>query len=553
MATKARLTTLFDGDASGVKKASKEARQAVGAYEKETSSIASKVASALGVDADQFSRVSEAAKGAGVKIQQSMAAAGKATDAQLASVQKLATGLGVGLAAAIAAVVALWKSVKEEADFYFSTVEGSIKKSGLDTYKETMKALAYEHRNLAQSAEYISRLSMWWQRARQDMRNYWTELREVKWYDFVTPWVDFGKARKQTREDTGKAEQAAALAEQRSRAEIELMRSEVEVQKIETRIKELTNEARLNTTDIARRTEIIAEVQKLIEKSVGIREKYTKQIYETTVAINKTAISQYQDEKKAVDLEIQLNALDTERNTRKGELTRLINRNTTAAAKEYDTELKGLEKVTRAVEEFNRATAHQIERNLGAEQLPGVSAPITATATVSRTVDRIAQEFEANKPKVKMPIELTVEASNIEGLISSTIDGITSAFANAMTGEEDFGKGMLEVLANLAVQVGEIAVTTGLAVAGIKDALISLDPAIAIAAGAALMAVGKWAGASLSRAASGGGTSTQYGGGSQGGYRMNDFNVQISGQFSFQNGALSAAIDNDNVRKQYIG
>lgn len=169
---------------------------------------------------------------------------------------------------------------------------------------------------------------------------------------------------------------------------------------------------------------------------------------------------------------------------------------------------------------------------------------------VQKPRDIIQEEFDKRPIEVPLTIDMGGE---IEGLVSSYIDGITTAFANAMTGEESFDKGMLRVMADMAVQVGEIAVATGLAVSGIKAALETLQPEIAIAAGAALIAVGKWAGSALSKSAGGGSTSTQYGGGSYGGYGQADFNVQLSGEFVFKNGALQAAIDNDNLRQKYIG
>jgi len=67
------------------------------------------------------------------------------------------------------------------------------------------------------------------------------------------------------------------------------------------------------------------------------------------------------------------------------------------------------------------------------------------------------------------------------------------------------GKIVLTALGDLAIQVGKIAIGAGIAVLGIKEALLSLNPAIAIAAGIALVALGSAVKGALSSAAGGGG------------------------------------------------
>lgn len=69
------------------------------------------------------------------------------------------------------------------------------------------------------------------------------------------------------------------------------------------------------------------------------------------------------------------------------------------------------------------------------------------------------------------------------GMIAgSMIAGTSSA--------RDMGNMVLETLAGLAMQVGQMALATGIAIEGIKTALKSLNPVAAIAAGLALIALG---------------------------------------------------------------
>lgn len=67
---------------------------------------------------------------------------------------------------------------------------------------------------------------------------------------------------------------------------------------------------------------------------------------------------------------------------------------------------------------------------------------------------------------------------------------IIGSFASGGASLANIGNLVFGTLANLAIQVGKIAIATGIAVLGIKKALQSLNPAVAIAAGIALVALG---------------------------------------------------------------
>lgn len=103
-------------------------------------------------------------------------------------------------------------------------------------------------------------------------------------------------------------------------------------------------------------------------------------------------------------------------------------------------------------------------------------------------------------------------ASDISSAIRDGINDAAFAFLEGVgkmaAGKETASgvfKSVLTALADMAIRVGKIAIGTGGAIEGIKKALATLNPVVAIAAGAALIALGSWAKSSLSGAASGGG------------------------------------------------
>lgn len=76
-----------------------------------------------------------------------------------------------------------------------------------------------------------------------------------------------------------------------------------------------------------------------------------------------------------------------------------------------------------------------------------------------------------------------------------------STFKGVFSGLKGVSMSVLETLANLAQRVGKIAIAVGVGIKGIKEALKSLNPFVAIAAGAALIALGAWAKSSLQKVA----------------------------------------------------
>jgi ElaB/YqjD/DUF883 family membrane-anchored ribosome-binding protein len=96
--------------------------------------------------------------------------------------------------------------------------------------------------------------------------------------------------------------------------------------------------------------------------------------------------------------------------------------------------------------------------------------------------------------------------TQLTNIINNTLSQIGTSLGEAI-GDSLLGTGGLEgalnnflsVLATGLIQVGELAISTGIAILGIKKALESLNPYVAIAAGIALVALGTYVKGSLSK------------------------------------------------------
>ena len=148
-----------------------------------------------------------------------------------------------------------------------------------------------------------------------------------------------------------------------------------------------------------------------------------------------------------------------------------------------------------------------------------------------------------------------------DALVGVTV-GFAETFGQLLAGTADlesFSNVVLSSLADLAITVGKIAISTGVAVLGIKKSLMSLNPVAAIGAGVALVALGTWAKSSLKSAASSGGSLPS--GGSSGpsviDARGSQFSqleqkpvlIRIEGEFRQRGAEMVATINETNYRK----
>lgn len=126
------------------------------------------------------------------------------------------------------------------------------------------------------------------------------------------------------------------------------------------------------------------------------------------------------------------------------------------------------------------------------QQIPSIVVPV---------IDELSAKFNSF-------VEQSVPM--IHGALVDAFAGIGAAIGEAATGASislgNMASMILMPLADMAVQVGKVAIGVGIGIEGIKKALLSLNPAAALAAGAALIALGSIAKSALSKAASGGGS-----------------------------------------------
>jgi len=146
------------------------------------------------------------------------------------------------------------------------------------------------------------------------------------------------------------------------------------------------------------------------------------------------------------------------------------------------------EAIEQAIADNERYRQSAIEAGYGTEQF-----------------DKAAANLQAQLEGLVDPLE---DFNNsLRNILSTTFADLLVAFGEGFanmfnaSGMESAINGFLGILAEGLIQVGKLAIATGLAIEGIKAALKSLNPVLAIAAGIALVALGSYVKNSLSKTA----------------------------------------------------
>jgi hypothetical protein len=122
------------------------------------------------------------------------------------------------------------------------------------------------------------------------------------------------------------------------------------------------------------------------------------------------------------------------------------------------------------------------------------------------------EEFDKAAANLKAQLEGLVDPleefnNSLRNILSTTYADLIAAFGEGFAsmfnggGMEEAMNNFLGILAGGLIQVGKLAIATGLAIEGIKTALKSLNPVLAIAAGIALVGLGSYVKNSLSNTA----------------------------------------------------
>ena len=577
MAKERNLQLGIVADASGLKKGLDDSKAAVRDFQRAGSNALGALDNALGGAISKAKSIGSAMRGAAIEMGK-LGNAGKAAGSLMSGAMATATtaiaGLGIG------AAIASFKVLSAEAENFKTTVRGANIELATAAYVSTYKQVLHdanvslgEGAAKAESAwkKFIGTLGAQIKQTFISGAAFAGELTPTQSAEVVGGLLD----------TTQKAADAAAQAEQHTNniynAQRELAKLQVVIANNDSKIADLRYKANLETYTAAERASFLAEAQQLINDKYDQQIELQKVIVANQQALSDLATDDLAAEDALINAKVALAQMDRSRNNELRELTekqRTLNKLVTAERDERE-RVAALRSLMTANPLPAIATSPVLQP-LGPVQSGGVSVDLAVHPQVEPT--EMQNFISSLKSGIVTGVDGTTVTVGIDADTSDLVDvsgalqsqltelgAVTGDIIGGLIGDlatggdawSNFANGAVSAFADLAISVGKMAIQTGAATLGIKAALESLNPYVAIAAGAALVALGSALKTGMSNAASGSysasanvASASSYSSGSSLSSDMygREMTVKVTGRLEASGSTLAAVLDNEAQR-----
>lgn len=548
-------------DNSDLSRKMKDSKAAVKDFEKVSGDALDSFASALGVNTGQVEKMANAIKGLGDKMQKSGSEGVKSFGQLLSSVSGFSAALaGVG----IAGVVASFKALNEQAETFKGTLEGAsldlMTQSYIDTYRQVLNDFNRETAKTVAEAEQSWKIA--WNTFTTNL-SYVITSGSIKAGDSVLGGllkILQGGDKEAAAAATQAATEAMRLTERMYNIQVQLNNKTVEWARMERQIAEYKRIAYDKSVDTATQQEALNKATQLIEQRYKEEARLKKQLADLQFQYNDLASSSLEDIQKANQLRVDEENTVARMNNALRELseraaTIRLNAEKEAEARQASLAAAQALAASKASLADWRANAEISAENNLADMLPkgaeattevGLAIPVTPVLDTSTLVD-ITNELQSVMTSAFDTIGVSI--GELIGDLATGGDAWGN-FANTAIGA--FG--------DMAISIGKMAISTGVATLGIKAALESLNGYVAIAAGTALVALGAAVKTGLSNIASGSYSSSAnvataggYGSSSMLGadFETREMKVEVTGTLRASGNELLTVIENENTRKRH--
>ena len=577
MAKERNLQLGIVADASGLKKGLDDSKAAVRDFQRAGSNALGALDNALGGAISKAKAIGSAMRGAAIEMGK-LGNAGKAAGSLMSGAMATATtaiaGLGIG------AAIASFKVLSAEAENFKTTVRGANIELATAAYVSTYKQVLHdanvslgEGAAKAESAwkKFIGTLGAQIKQTFISGAAFAGELTPTQSAEVVGGLLD----------TTQKAADAAAQAEQHTNniynAQRELAKLQVVIANNDSKIADLRYKANLETYTAAERASFLAEAQQLINDKYDQQIELQKVIVANQQALSDLATDDLAAEDALINAKVALAQMDRSRNNELRELTekqRTLNKLVTAERDERE-RVAALRSLM-ADNPLPAIATSPVLQPLGPVQSGGVSVGLAVHPQVEPTemqnfISSLKSGIVAGVGGITVTVGIAADTSDlvdVSGALQSQltelgavtgdiIGGLIGDLATGGDAWSNFANGAVSAFADLAISVGKMAIQTGAATLGIKAALESLNPYAAIAAGAALVALGSALKTGMSNAASGSysasanvASASSYSSGSSLGSDMygREMTVKVTGRLEASGSTLAAVLDNEAQR-----
>lgn len=557
MSATQNLKTVYEADTRDLVRGSKQAKKELKDFGKTSNEVTSSIGDAFGVNLDKLNQLSNATKEWGRKLtetgRESDAAFGKILQ-NLNSTKVAIAGLGIG------AAVSAFKLLNSEAEAFKNTVAGANIEMQTAAYVATYTQALHDFnattgQSVAQfEASWKKTSSRIWANFKQDFVNAMNGNMGVGQGLLGPVWGSVFGNREQRGAAEAKASQAEQIAGQMFSLTRQLAAKSVEWAETEAQIAEYRRIAKDDSVGLAAQTNAIAQATNLINQRYNEEYNIRKQMSDLQTQMVGLTNSSVQEEDKMYQLQKQTADVLRTKETMIKSLNRDQKSINAAVAAEAAERRKAAEALRKEQEVMAARAAQLASLTIGGG--PTIQTPNQVTGPEMSILLH---------PKIdpKEAVDISEElASLIEMSAANVSESIGSLIGDLVTGGDawaNFASSALSAFGDMAVSVGKMAIATGVATLGIKKALESLNGYVAIAAGAALVALGAAVKTGLSNIAGGNysASASVVGSGnyssSGGGYETRDVNVQVTGTLQANGDQLIAVINNTNKKNYYTG
>jgi hypothetical protein len=539
-------------DNSDLKKKAKESKDALKDFAKIGEDAVSSLGSAFGVNVDQIKKMSSAIEGLGIRLESTGNKVAASFGKMLTSVSGFAAAV---VALPLAGAIAGFKALNSEAEAFKNTVAGANIELASSAYVATYKQfLRDSRREIGESAaKEISTFG-------KEMSKIWANISGLAMSGYFGAGAGNYNtdALLQFRATASEAEARASKAEQYMNRIFRIQRlisdSAVEWAKLEREIAEYKRIAYDKTADTVERQEALAKANELIVSRYEDEAVLRNRLANMQAKMNDLSSSSIADIDKANQLRIEADRVVENMNNKlreTGELQATLADKAQKEAEARQAALEAMQKMAaerKALKEWGAIS----EGNTLKDSLPGrlaapdagIAIPVTPVLDTESVVD-ITNELQS------------VLTSAFDS-IGTSLGGLIGDLATGGDAWNNFTNSAISAFGDMAVSIGKMAISTGVATLGIKAALESLNPYVAIAAGTALVALGMAVKSGLSNIASGNYSSSNsvatsgYGSSSvSNAFETREVEVSVKGTLYASGNQLLAVIENENNRKNH--
>jgi len=574
MAAEPKTKIVVTSDTSDASKGIQTVKQGLRDLDKVGGDALASLGDAFGINTGKVNQMTSAVVGLGQKLSQSGNTGVKAFGDILKSIGPVQAGIaGLGLAAAAAG----FRALKAEADNFKSTIDGLNLAMATETYISTYRQAMHDaNAGVGQSiGETMSELEKRWARFTSNTGAFLaTWIGDKETVGFVDSWRKVADA---SRAATKAAEEGKVLGNQMADLKKRELTLTTEIAEMDRDIAEQMRIARDNSKSAAERSAAEEQARTLINEKYAAQIKMANDLASVQVQIDKLANNGYAATKSTEEAKQRTLALEQQQAQELAGIDRLSNRISNSASSNAAAWQKAREEAEKLAALHARGESYgaALSGGLASVTAPsGITAPTLSILPQRQDVEYFKSTLQAYMGDFQLSIGIKADTDQIVDItneVNSLIEsGVTrsaeliGSLVGTLAGGGDawgnFKNAALSSFGDMAVAVGKVAISVGLASEGIKAALDMGNPYIAIAAGAALVALGTAVKSSLSAVASGdysaagGGYSTSsYSSGGGGDYETRDITIQVTGTLEASGDKLQAVLDSSKNKSYYTG